>query len=413
MSRGIAPQLESSFDRDAALALVRDLVRIPSVTGTERALAQHCASVLRAAGADVVDLDLFDDRGNVLAIFTGTTPGPTIVIAGHLDVVGVDGFAEHWGDDPRRDPFGAVVHEGAIWGRGVGDLKGGIAAAISAVRTVLASGTGLAGTIIFALVSDEETREGMGRSAGIKRLLPRLREHCPKADLAIYVEPTKLDIYVAQIGFYVADVTITGKSAYFSKAELGVDALKAGVRALELLWGHDETLRARGTHPLLGPRFLLPTTAQAGGLIAVPGECKISLIAAALPGDELDDAKTELEDLLRNVSEMDGITVDITYSSARDHNIGGSPAEVSPDLDILQPLAAAAAEVRIGTGAMAGAPYWSESPFFLNQLQTPTVYFGPGDISNCHTFDEHVDVDEYLDAVAILAGYLLSVCGRA
>jgi acetylornithine deacetylase len=413
MSRKIAPELQRAFDEDAAVELLRGIVRVPSVTGTEGEVAKHVAAILERAGADTVDLDLFGDRGNVLAVFRGKKPGPTIVFAGHLDVVGVDGFEEHWGDDPRRDPFGATIHDGAVWSRGVGDLKGGIAAAIAAVQTFLASGQELAGTIAFALVSDEEAINGMGQSIGIKRILPRLREHFPQADLAIYVEPTKLDVYVAQIGFYIADITITGRSAYFSKAELGIDALKVGTKALQLLWAHDEELRSRGTHPLLGPRFLLPTSAQAGGLIAVPGECRLSLIAAVLPGDELNDAKAELEEVLRPVSEIDGITVDIAYSSARDHNVGGSPAEVSADLEVLRPLIDAAKAVRPQSGNISGAPYWSESPFFIGQLDTPAVYFAPGDISNCHTFDEHVAIDEYLDGVAILANYLQSVCGAS
>jgi acetylornithine deacetylase len=403
---------ERGFDPAAALEVLRDLVRVPSVTGTEAAVAQHAADLLRDAGADVVDLDLWDDRGNVVAVFRGASPGPTIVFAGHLDVVGADGFEGHWGDDPRRDPFAATVVDGAVWGRGVGDLKGGIAAAICGLRAFLDSGAELAGNIGFLLVSDEESRPGLGVSEGIKRGLPKLRTHLPHADLAIYLEPTQLDVYVAQIGFYVADITITGKSAYFSKAEMGVDALKAGVRALNLLWAHDTDLRARGSHPLLGPRFLLPTTARAGGLIAVPGECELSLIAAVLPGDSLDDARRELEEVLEPVREIEGISVHVQYSSPRDHGIGGSPVEVDPDLETLRPLLDATRSMNPDKGKVGGAPYWSEAPFFISQWDTPAVYFAPGDIRNCHTFEEHVEVDEYLDAVSIIAAYLRTVCAK-
>jgi acetylornithine deacetylase len=403
---------EREFDPAAALEVLRGMVRVPSVTGTEGAVARHAADLLRDSGADVVDLDLWDDRGNVVAVFRGATPGPTIVFAGHLDVVGVDGFEGHWGDDPRHDPFAASVVDGAVWGRGVGDLKGGIAAAVSGLRAFLGSGAELRGNVGFLLVSDEESRPGLGMSEGIKRALPKLRELLPHADLAIYLEPTELDVYVAQIGFYVADITITGKSAYFSKAELGVDALKAGARALDLLWAHDTTLRSRGSHPLLGPRFLLPTTVQAGGLIAVPGECVVSLIAAVLPGDSLDDARTELEAVLEPVRRIDGISVQVEYSSPRDHSIGGSPVEVDPELETLRPLVDAARSVNPDRGRIGGAPYWSEAPFLISEWDTPTVYFAPGDIRNCHTFEEHVDVDEYLDAVSIIATYLRAVCAR-
>lgn len=412
MAHETASHVGSGSHTDAAVQLLRDLVRIPSVTGTEREAARHVASVLRATGADIVDLDLWDDRGNVVAIFRGSAPGPTIVFAGHLDVVGADGFEEHWGDDPRRDPFAACVVDGSVWGRGAGDLKGGIAAAIAGLQAFLRDGHELAGNVGFLLVSDEESRDGFGKSVGIKRGLPQLRRHLPTADLAIYLEPTQLDVYIAQIGFYVADVTITGTSAYFSKAELGVDALKAGAKALELLWAHDQTLRSRGEHELLGPRFLLPTGAQAGGLIAVPGECRVTLISAVLPGDDLADAKEELEAVLEPISQIPGISMNIDYSSGRDHEIGGTPVEVDADLEVLRPLVDAARSVRPGSGKLGGAPYWSESSFFISQWDTPAVYFAPGDIRNCHTFEEHVPLDEFLDAVTIFADYLQAVCGR-
>ena len=61
-------------------------------------------------------------------------------------------------------------------------------------------------------------------------------------------------------------------------------------------------------------------------------------------------------------------------------------------------------------GVIEGAPFWSESPFFVNRLGVPAVYCAPGDIRNCHTFEEHVDVEEYLAGIvgfASLHGPLL------
>ena len=64
-----------------------------------------------------------------------------------------------------------------------------------------------------------------------------------------------------------------------------------------------------------------------------------------------------------------------------------------------------------GRGAIEGAPFWSETPFFVNRLGIPAVYCAPGDIRNCHTHDEHVDVEEYLAGIVGFAAFMADYCG--
>ncbi|MNU03622.1 hypothetical protein D3C72_2477150 [compost metagenome] len=64
-----------------------------------------------------------------------------------------------------------------------------------------------------------------------------------------------------------------------------------------------------------------------------------------------------------------------------------------------------------GRGGIEGAPFWSESPFFVNGLGIPAVYCAPGDIRNCHTFEERVSVEEYLAGVVAFAGFIARFCG--
>ena len=105
-----------------------------------------------------------------------------------------------------------------------------------------------------------------------------------KPDFAVYVEPTNLDVYTAQIGFFIADIRVTGKSAYFGKPELGIDALKASHQILEALWKHEAELKAGPSHDLVGASSILVTSIESGGYIAVPGDCKLSLIRKLAPG---------------------------------------------------------------------------------------------------------------------------------
>src|SRR4051812_45134957 len=263
------------------LDFLRRAIGTPSVTGNELAFARLVAAELEACGADEVHVEEVEPgRPIVWSVTRGTGGGPSLLLSGHLDTVRVDGWRERWAGTEREDPFGASVVDGAMWGRGACDLKAGIATAMAALRTLHGAGTRLRGDLVTAWVCDEESGEpGMGRSIGMHAVAQRIAAGAiPRTDFAIYTEPTSLAVYAAQIGFFIADIEITGRSAYFGHPEEGVDALRAAHRVLSELWRHDDELSTREAHPLIGKPRLLVTAADAGGLIAVPGSCTLSLI---------------------------------------------------------------------------------------------------------------------------------------
>ena len=277
----------------------------------------------------------------------------------------VRGWRERWAGDPREDPFGAAIVDGAVWGRGSADLKAGIAMAVEALRAVLAGRARLAGDVVLAFVGDEESGEpGTGVSAGMKALMRDLdRGALPRPDLAIYVEPTTLDIYPAQMGFFIAEIEVTGRTAYFGVPEQGVDALQATHGILAGLWSHSADLGARGTHPLVGRSFLLVTAIEGGGLIAVPGRCKLSLIRKLRPGEDLDAARDELEAVVRGAVQNPEIRISFAYPAGRDHAVGGTPSEIDPANQAVRLLQETVQRIRPDRGRIKGAPFWSEASF--------------------------------------------------
>ena len=68
-------------------------------------------------------------------------------------------------------------------------------------------------------------------------------------------------------------------------------------------------------------------------------------------------------------------------------------------------------EAAPGFGKISGAPYWSEAPFLINRLGCPAVYCGPGDISCCHTSEEHLSIEEFYAAVKGFARFAALYCG--
>ena len=416
MTAPVPPDLRDALLDAVAEARVVDLlrraVRTPSITGDETAFARLVADELRAAGADEVHVEeAAPGRPIVWSVTRGTGGGRRLLLAGHLDTVRVDGWSERWPGDPRENPFGAAIVDGELWGRGASDLKGGIAAALEAVRAAAATAT-LQGDLVTAWICDEESGEpGMGRSIGMRAFTRRIAAGTvPRPDFAVYVEPTRLDVYPAQIGFLIADIELTGRSAYFGRPEEGVDALRAAHRVLSELWALDDELRARPAHPLLGRPGLLVTEASAGGYIAVPGAARLSLIRTLVPSEDLGEAGAAIEAAVRRGVEGTGVTADVRFPAGRDHALGGLPSETPADLDAVAALRACVQAVAPGTGGIAGAPFWSEASF-LTEQGIPCVYFAPGDIAVCHTAEERVAVREVVDAAKALSLFIAGHCG--
>ncbi|WP_113156881.1 M20 family metallopeptidase [Nitratireductor sp. OM-1] len=406
-------RLKSALDADAAVALLKGAIARESVTGNEANFVSYLQEQMQTLGLAPQSADFLPGRPNVWGARKGHGEGPRLLFIGHTDTVHVRGWAEHWKGTEREDPFSGAVIDGEIWGRGSGDLKAGITASLSALALLDRAGIKLKGDVAYAFVGDEESGEpDTGVSAGIKDLTQRFESgEIEKPDFAVYVEPTQLSIFPAQMGFFIADVTITGKSAYFGVPEEGIDALKATHRVLEAIWRHSDVIGARASHPLVGRAFALVTGIEGGGYIAVPGECRFSLIRKLLPGEALDDAVGELESVINEAISGTGTTVAINYPAGRDHPHGGSPTEVDPERADIQALAASMNGALPGRGAIAGAPYWSEAPFLIERLGCPTVYCAPGDITNCHTFEERVSVEEYLAGIVGFASFIAGYCG--
>lgn len=410
----LVERLAAALEADDAIALLRGAIGHESITGNEANFVGYLDCEMRRRGFTSIDKKEFlPGRPNLTGEVKGNGGGPRLLFIGHTDTVHVRGWQDHWAGTERENPFAAPIIDGSVWGRGAGDLKAGICSAIAAVGLLQRAGISLSGDVAFAFVGDEESGEaGTGISAGIKCYVDDIEAGTiARPDFAIYVEPTKLAVLPAQIGFFITDITVTGKSAYFGVPELGKDALKASHTIMSALWRHSDEITARAEHDLVGKGFLLITTLSGGGFIAVPEECRLSLIRKLLPGESLDHAALEIETVVREAVIDPDIRIEITYPASRDHALGGTAAEIDRNLPEVALLARSVAGSMPGRGNIAGAPFWSESPFFVNRLGIPAVYCAPGDISNCHTFQEHVELAEYLSGVVAFATFIARYCG--
>ena len=404
--------LKRFLDESQATDVLRRAVAATSITGAESKMVEMLKPVMEILRLSPTIEEFSPGRPNIYGVRNGENSGPQLAFFGHTDVVHAQGWCQHWKGKPQENPFAAVVLDGEMWGRGVADLKAGICSALLAMDLVDRAGFKLKGQVSFVFIGDEESGEAnSGRSEGIKAYVAAVKTgRNDKPDFAVYVEPTKLAIYPVQMGFFIADITFTGESAYFGKPELGRDALKAAHSALTAIWAYSEQISKKNEHQLLGRAFALVTELNAGGLIAVPGECKLSLIRKLLPDESLDEATNEFEQVVHSATPTD-ITVVINYPAGRDHERGGSPGGTDISNPSIALLADCIKAVRKEAGKIEGASFWSEMPFLTEQLNCPTVYFAPGDISICHTNFERVPLRDYFDAIVGLAAFIITYCG--
>jgi acetylornithine deacetylase/succinyl-diaminopimelate desuccinylase-like protein len=145
---------------------LRSLIRIPSVnppgdpagaagrdsTGGETAAAAYCAEVLTSAGIGAEVLETAPGRGSCFARLPATVPDPEppLILLSHVDVVPVE--ADAW----SRDPFGAELVDGVVWGRGAVDMKDMVAMELSVMLALHRSGAERRRDVIFAALADEE-----------------------------------------------------------------------------------------------------------------------------------------------------------------------------------------------------------------------------------------------------------------
>jgi hypothetical protein len=177
--------LRPFLDLDACVEHLRGLIRIPSVNppdggpevaagldprGGEATAARYCAEILEGAGIPSEVIELTPGRGSCVARLaaSGAATEPPIVLLGHIDVVPVD--AEAW----TRDPFGAELVDGVVWGRGAIDMKSMVAMELAVMLAIRRSGADLRRDVIFGCRRGGRWRAGRTRPRrAAARALPR------------------------------------------------------------------------------------------------------------------------------------------------------------------------------------------------------------------------------------------------
>lgn len=380
-----------TVDRDQLVADLSGQIRCasvntfgtPSAYGAEAAMADLYERQLQDLGLEIGTHEVLHGRRNVWGTLKGAGNGPTILLAGHLDTVGVDGYV---------DPFEPTVKDGHIYGRGSCDMKAGLAAYLEVVRHLQRSGTTLDGDLIIAGVIDEE--HAMAGSTHFGRTGPQV-------DCAIVAEPTLLSMSAAHKGQLLTTIQTKGLAAHSSLPQNGRNAVYHMGAVLAALQDYARDVSQRPPDPVCGaPSFSVGVIRGGDNACSVPDFCEIDVDRRIIPGESSAAVLQELHDALAKAKEIEP---DLDYQIATPF-LDLPPLDTNIDAPVMRAMRAACMAVT-GWAEVAAFPGSTDAPNF----GCPTIICGPGDLAQCHSLNEYVSIAQIEDAVRIYVHAILAM----
>ena len=363
---------------EAVVPLLCDLIRIPSINPAlgdgdapgEREIAAFAAGWLTERGVPARLEEAAPGRPNAVGEI-GAGEGPTLVLCAHLDTVGVAGMS--------IPPYEPTVKDGRVYGRGSYDMKGGVAAAMSAAAALAREK--LKGRVLIALVADEEYA-----SKGAEHFVGRHR-----ADGCILTEGSEGKLVLAHKGFVWIDVVTKGKAAHGSRWDLGKSAIGLMGRIIAALEEFDSKNLRRRAHPLVGPASMHCALIEGGvGISTYAPECRLQIERRTLPGETPEQVIEEIAEIAQGIHAEAEVTCRFSRTPLlTDRN------------------AAVARCVRDSVSAVVGAPpeetgvgYWMDAAVFA-AAGIPSVNYGPSG-AGAHEAVEWVDAASVVTCARVL-----------
>ncbi|TVP54747.1 MAG: acetylornithine deacetylase/succinyl-diaminopimelate desuccinylase family protein [Gemmatimonadales bacterium] len=405
---------------DEVVDFTSELVRIPTVNPP----GEHYVDCARAIGDRLasfgMEVEYHEAEGrpehtrehprvNVVGTREGSRPNPRVHLNGHFDVVPV-------GDGWTLDPFGGEVRDGKIYGRGVCDMKAGIAAAVYAVEAIRRAGVKLVGSVEVSGTVDEESGgyAGMGYLADIGRVARG------RTDAVIIPEPLNVDrICIGHRGTWWFEVTTHGHIAHGSMPFLGTSAIEHMGAVLETIRTDlIPSFQKRRTEVPVVPdaaRYAtLNVNAVHGGQPAgdvqspcVADRCTATFDRRFLLEEGFEATRQEIVDLLDEVA---GRVPDFRYAM-KDLMII-EPVRTPDDASVVGALGSAIAGVLGREAELVASPgSYDHKHVYRKAGIDNCVAYGPGILELAHQPDEWCSIDDLVNATRVLALSILDLAG--
>ncbi|MFO7736863.1 MAG: YgeY family selenium metabolism-linked hydrolase [Desulfatiglandaceae bacterium] len=373
-----------SIDFDAMIGFLQSLVQTESLSCREKPAMELIAREMNRLGYEDVGSD---EYGNTVGVIHGAHRGPTLLLDAHTDTVGIAP-----GVDWEHDPFGAVIEENRMYGRGTADMKGALAAMLHAGAALDRSR--IAGRIVFSASVMEEVVEGFPLDPVIKRFRP---------DFVLIGEATDLNISHGGRGRAEIHLETIGRPAHSSTPHLGANAalmMIEAVRSAEAL--------VLPSDPDVGDAIMALTdiiSEPYPGHSMIPSRCRVTYDRRTLPG--------ETEEIVlapfRKIGK--GKAFKAAIGEARYTTYTGVEIRVPKffpawKLDTRHELVQRSFNGLRSAGLAPEFRFWqfcTNAAYTAGLLGIPTAGFGPCREGQAHTVDEFIDLTDLKRAAG---GYL-------
>lgn len=331
-------------------------------------------------------------RSNVVGKVGSGRGGCKLLVACHMDVVPP-------GDGWDTDPFTPVEKDGILYGRGVLDNKGPLAASLVAARVLkqVVGDDGIAGELIIAALADEEASSPEG-DFGVGYLLEEglIRPTCA---IIPDIGENMRSIDVAEKGRVVLRIVAVGVQAHASTPERGVNAIYKMARFLTKL---EQLQLPHQVHPVLGgPTLNLGEVHGGAAPNIVPGECTAYVDVRIVPGQTAESVRQTIAALAEQVAQDFVVEV---QSASPPHAIDPqNELVVAIQRNVEQLLGWRPLPIGMGGGTFAKT---------LNLAGIPAVGFGPGNDAAFHVANERVEIQQLVDFAHVVSLVALDVASE-
>ena len=399
---------------DQARDLLLDLIRIPSTAGGETPVGDLVAQRCREIGVEVqevpVPADLredpdytfadqelsYDGRPNIVAHRRGAGGGHGVILQSHLDVVPAQSWA---------DAFDPTVDGDFVIGRGACDAKGSVVAILLALQALADAKVRLKGDVQAQFVIEEEVG-GNGALALIKQGY--------RADAAIILEGTNLQIHPANRGAIWFRLRVTGKSVHMGRAHEGVNAIEKAAALFPAMREYERRIIAESAGQPLFERYDRPVQVNLGMMRAgdwpstVAGEAVLEGGVGFLPNKPMESIKRELREVIEAAAD-DWTRAHYELDFPKLHNDAYADDPSHPAVLV---LAESCRDLGLGSEVY-GWNVSCDARLYHHRGKMPTIVFGPGSISDAHAAGEKIDFRQIVQAAQALALMCVRWCGDA
>lgn len=372
------------------LKFLRDIVAIPSMNSQIEAVGKRVGEEMAHLRFDQVYVDRYG------SIVGRIGDGPIkLLYDAHLDTVGV-GDPSLW----NWDPFHGHIEDGKLYARGAVDEKGSVPGMIYGMA--LARDLGLLdGISLFFLGNIEEWCDGIACQAFVEW-------EDVRPDFVVIGEPTQLQVYRGHKGRIEVEIAAKGVSAHAANSQLGDNAIYKMLPVIEGL----HQLDGRLPHdPFLGPGRVTVTRISSAGASdnAVPDECRIYVDRRIVPGETRDSIRASFEALIPpaqrdafDIREM--IYDEPSHTGAVMFYEMFFPAWLMAEDHPFIQTGQTTRRQLWGAGRPAGKwDFSTNGNYWAGKLGIPCLGFGPGDEMYAHRIDEHVPLQEVVEATKFYA----------